>query len=89
MIVKNRDKNIRGKLIRQFNASGISIAPARPRRKEYVLTGGFITQKYGASQIPNSQAIQIEFSDTIRYKDSELKKKVIKVIAEILFENFF
>ena len=81
--------NIRGELIEKFSELGIEIAPGHPRRKEYVLTGGFITKQYGASQIPGSQALQIEFSDTIRYKDFTLRKKVIKTIAEIICKNIF
>jgi N-formylglutamate amidohydrolase len=86
---KDWDKNLRGLIIKRFLDLGIEIAPGNPRRKEYVLTGGFITQKYGASQIPKSQAIQIEFSDTIRYKDSQLRNIVLNTLSEIICDNVF
>ena len=65
----------------------IPIAPGRQRREEYVLTGGFTILKHGASQIPKSQAIQIEFSDRIRYKDENLKRIVVSSLAEVLFDE--
>jgi hypothetical protein len=86
---KEWSKNIRGELIKRFIDLGIEIAAGHPKRKEYVLTGGLIAQKYGASQIPKSQALQLEFSDTIRYQDMELRNLVISTIAEILCENIF
>ncbi len=86
---KDWSKNIRGRIIKRIIDLGIEIAPGHPRRKEYVLTGGLITQKYGASQIPKSQAIQLEFSDTIRYKDVDLREKVLKTLADIICENIF
>ncbi|MFX1453985.1 MAG: hypothetical protein ACFFDB_01285, partial [Promethearchaeota archaeon] len=49
---KEWGNNIRGKIIQNSLDLGISIAPGHPNRKEYALTGGFITKKYGASQIP-------------------------------------
>ena len=81
------DKNIRGNIIKKFLDISIPIAPGHPRRKEYVLTGGFITQKYGAAQIPKSQAIQIEFSDRIRFHDEDLKKLVLTSLAEVLIDE--
>jgi len=81
------DKNVRGQIINKFHELDIPIAPTHPRRKEYVLTGGFISQQYGASQIPESQAIQIEFSDIIRFHDKNLRTKVLKALAEILIEE--
>ncbi len=84
-----RDKNIRGKIIKQFLELDIPIAPGHPRRREYVLTGGFITRQYGASQIRKSQAIQIEFSDSVRNNDLNLRKLVIKTLSEVLIDNLF
>jgi len=79
--------NIRGKIIQKFLELEIPIAPGHPKRREYVLTGGYITKKYGASQIPKSQAIQIEFSDKIRIKDQELRELVLNSLADILVKN--
>lgn len=88
-IKKNEwSNNIRGNIINTFLDLEISIAPGHPGRKEYVLSGGYITQKYGASQIFNSQALQIEFSDRIRVHDEQLKKKVLNSLAEIIFDHF-
>ena len=85
---KDWGKNLRGKIIRKFNELTIPIAPGHHTRKEYVLTGGHIIQKYGASRIKNSQAIQIEFSDTIRLNDGELREKTLKSLAQLFFEEF-
>lgn len=79
--------NLRGKIIKKFINLGISIAPGHQRRREYALTGGFITQKYGASKIKNSQAIQIEFSDRVRIYDKNLRYKIISTLAELLFNE--
>ncbi len=84
---KNWGNNIRGKIIQRFLELGIPIAPGHPRRKEYVLTGGFITQQYGASKCPNSQAIQIEFSDRIRLFDKKLRTQVLRILAEIFYKE--
>ena len=84
---KDWDKNLRGDIIKQFVKLNIPIAPGHPRRKEYALTGGYITQKYGASQIDNSQSMQIEFSDRIRVIDEDLRTIVLKNLAKILLEN--
>ena len=84
---ENWGDNIRGKIIQKFFELKIPIAPGHPKRREYVLTGGFITKKYGASQIPKSQAIQIEFSDKIRIQDLELKELVLNSLAEILVKH--
>ena len=81
---KDWDTNIRGIIIKRFLDLNVPIAPGHARRKEYVLTGGYITQRYGASQIPKSQAIQIEFSDRVRLQDKDLKKIVLTTLAEIL-----
>jgi len=81
------NKNIRGKIIKKFLELNIPIAPGHQRRNEYVLKGGFTTLTYGASQIRNSQAIQIEFSDRVRYRDMELKKIVLSSLAEVLFNE--
>ena len=90
--VKNRDKNIRGLIIKKFLDLEIPIAPERLRRKEYVLTGGYTIQKYGASNIKASQAIQIEFSELIRIFDKELRNKALRGLSEVIvdfFSNFF
>lgn len=84
---KDWNKNIRGKIIKKFLELNIPIAPGHQRRDEYVLTGGFTILKYGASHIPNSQAIQIEFSDRIRYRDKNLKRTVVSSLAEVLFDE--
>ncbi len=83
----NLGENIRGKIINRFLKLGIPIAPGHPRRREYVLKGGFITQKYGANNITKSQSIQIEFSDRIRIHDKELRIKTLKCLAELLFNE--
>ena len=80
-------KNLRGKIIQEFLQLGIPIAPGHPRRREYVLSGGFITRQYGASQVSKSQTIQIEFSDRIRLHDKELKESVIRILTDILFKD--
>jgi N-formylglutamate amidohydrolase len=84
---KDWGKNLRGKIVRKFNELNIPIAPGYHTRKEYVLTGGYIIQKYGASRIKNSQAIQIEFSDAIRLYDKPLKVRTLKTLAQIFFED--
>jgi N-formylglutamate amidohydrolase len=84
---QDRDINFRGNIVKKFNDLNISIAPGHPRRREYVLKGGYIVQKYGASRIEDSQAIQIEFSDTIRLYDGELREKVLNSLAHLLFEQ--
>lgn len=65
----------------------IPIAPGRLRRKEYVLTGGYIIKQYGSSKIPGSQSIQIEFSDRIRLYDGDLKRKVLEALSEVLLDE--
>jgi hypothetical protein len=84
---QDRDRNFRGKIVKKFNELNIPIAPGLPKRREYVLTGGHIVQKYGARRIKDSQAIQIEFSDTIRLYDEELRKKALNSLAHLLFEE--
>ncbi|MFX0080529.1 MAG: hypothetical protein ACFE94_02150 [Candidatus Hodarchaeota archaeon] len=84
---KDWGKNIRGRIVEKFLELSIPIAPSHPKRGEYVLTGGYITKKYGASLIPNSQALQIEISDRIRVQDGELRKVVLNALAKILFED--
>ncbi len=84
----DRGKNFRGKIIKKFNELNIPIAPGLPSRREYVLTGGYIVQNYGASRIENSQAIQIEFSDTIRLYDEELREKTLNSLAHLFFNEF-
>ena len=84
---KEWGNNLRGKIIKRFLKLGIPIAPGHPRRNEYVLTGGFITQQYGASKIPNTQALQIEFSDRIRLVDNKLRSLVLHTLARVLLEE--
>ncbi|MFW9998529.1 MAG: hypothetical protein ACFE9Q_01330 [Candidatus Hodarchaeota archaeon] len=81
------ENNIRGKIIQSFLELDIPIAPGHPRRREYVLKGGYITRTYGAFNIPKSQAVQIEISDKIRLHDKELKEKVTEIFANIFFED--
>ena len=85
---KDWGKNFRGKIIKKFNDLNIPIAPGHPCRREYVLKGGYIIQNYGASRIRDSQAIQIEFSDTIRLYDEELRQKTLNSLAQLFFEEF-
>ena len=85
---KDWGKNLRGKIVKEFNNLNIAIAPGHHLRREFVLTGGYITAKYGASHIKNSQTIQIEFSDKIRLYDKELKKIVLSTLAELIYKEF-
>ncbi|MFX1313056.1 MAG: hypothetical protein ACFFHD_10635 [Promethearchaeota archaeon] len=84
---KDWDKNLRGDIIRKFIMLNIPIAPGHPKRKEYILTGGYITLQYGASKINNSQSMQIEFSDRIRVIDEDLRAIVLENLAKVLLEN--
>ncbi len=84
---KEWSETLRGKLVKKFIELTIPIAPGHPNRKEYILTGGFITSAYGASQIIKSRAMQIEFSDRIRVQDTHLKKKVLKALTSVLIEE--
>ena len=84
---KDWSKNLRGNIIRKFNELDIAIAPGHPRRREYVLTGGYIVNNYGARKIKNSQTIQIEFSDKIRLKDDILKENVLDILAQLLYNE--
>jgi N-formylglutamate amidohydrolase len=84
---KEHGNNVRGKIIKRFNKIGIQIAPGHHLRREYVLTGGFITKKYGVTYIKNSQSIQIEFSDKIRIHDKELRNRVLFNLAEIIIHE--
>lgn len=88
--VKKRDwgDNIRGEIIKKFIDLNISIAPGHPRRREYVLSGGYITKIYGPSQIKNSKTIQMEFSDRVRKHNRDLKNLILKSLAEIIFKYF-
>jgi hypothetical protein len=85
--VKNRANNLRGTIIKKFIELDIPIAPGHPRRKEYVLMGGYITQKYGASELEKSQAIQVELSDRIRIYDKELRNQVLGSLVEVLLSH--
>ena len=84
---KDWGKNLRGNIIKKFNELNVAIAPGHPRRREYVLTGGYIITNYGARRIKNSQTIQIEFSDKIRLKDDILKEMVLDVLAKLLYNE--
>lgn len=84
---KEWGNNLRGRIVQKFTDLNIPIAPSHPQRREYVLTGGYITKTYGASQIPNSQVIQIELSDKIRIQDLELRKEVQYALATIFVEE--
>ena len=81
-------KNLRGKIVKKFNKLNIAIAPGHHLRREFVLTGGYITTKYGASKIKNSQTIQIEFSDKIRLYDKELRDIVLSTLAKLFYKEF-
>ncbi|MFX1337392.1 MAG: hypothetical protein ACFFDK_02140 [Promethearchaeota archaeon] len=85
--IKYRDKNLRGEIIKNFINLNIPIAPGHPRRREYILTGGYITQKYGISEIPGSQTMQIEFSDKIRIYDKHLRNLILKSLADVLLKH--
>ena len=50
---------LRGRIIKKFIESEIAIAPGHYRSREFALTGGYITQNYGAQIIRGSQTIQI------------------------------
>ncbi|MHA1195082.1 MAG: hypothetical protein ACTSRH_03810 [Promethearchaeota archaeon] len=78
---------IRGKIIKLFLKEGIKIAPNKPVRREYVLTGGYIVNKYGAMNIKNSMTIQIEFSDDVRMNNLLLKEKVISILADAIYQE--
>ncbi len=84
---KEHGKNVRGKIVKRFNKIGIQIAPGHHLRREYVLTGGYITKTYGATNIKNSQSIQIEFSDKIRIHDKDLRSRVLFNLAEIIIHE--
>ena len=81
-------KNIRNLIIEELHKNNIFAAPVWPKQKEYVLTGGYITQKYGAENYNFSKSMQIEFSDDIRYNDEKLYLKVIRILSKTL-SNFF
>ena len=85
---KKRDQNIRGKIIDALLKNDIKVAPGHPKRKEYVLKGGYITKKYGASRYhKNSQTIQIEFSDEVRVNNGLLKEQILHILAEIFIDQ--
>ncbi|MFW9950899.1 MAG: hypothetical protein ACFFKA_12340 [Candidatus Thorarchaeota archaeon] len=85
---KDWGKSMRGKIVKAFNKDGILIAPGHHLRKEYVLTGGYITTKYGASSISRSQSMQIEFSDRVRIFDNFLRKIVLSRLVQILYDDY-
>ncbi|MFX1238179.1 MAG: hypothetical protein ACFFAS_12225 [Promethearchaeota archaeon] len=79
---KQWNNTIRGRLIYYLLDIGVAVAPGGQWAREIVLTGGYIIKQHGASSIPKSMAIQIEFSDKIRLRDNNLKEKALRVIAE-------
>jgi N-formylglutamate amidohydrolase len=81
-------KNIRGKLINNLLAQSILIAPSHRLRREYILTGGYITQKFGASEITGSHSMQLELSDDVRLKNENLRIKIVDTIASTLLEKY-
>lgn len=87
VLIKNRDKNLRGELIKKFLDLNVPIAPGHPKRKEYILTGGYTTQMYGISEIPGSQTMQVEFSDRIRIYDKKLRSKTLVALADVLLRH--
>lgn len=80
--------NIRGIIIKKFIELNIPIAPGHPRRREYALAGGYITQTYGSSNIPKSKTMQIEFSERVRILDKKLRKTVLQTLAEIIIAEY-
>ncbi|MFX0071399.1 MAG: hypothetical protein ACFFAO_09950 [Candidatus Hermodarchaeota archaeon] len=82
------ENTIRGKIIKRFLDLNIPIAPSHPRRREYILKGGYITQAYGPSKISKSKTMQIELSDRIRILNKKLRKTVLQTLAEIIVEEF-
>jgi hypothetical protein len=66
----------------------VPIAPGHPRRREYALVGGYITQTYGTSNISKSKTMQIEFSDRIRILNKKLRKTVLQTLAEIIIGEY-
>lgn len=85
---KDWGDNIRGTIIRKFIKLDVPIAPGHPRRREYALTGGFITQTYGSANISKSRTMQIEFSDRIRIINKKLRKTVLQALAEIIIGEY-
>ncbi|TFG30466.1 MAG: hypothetical protein EU532_00750 [Promethearchaeota archaeon] len=85
--IRDRDKNLRGAIIKKFLQLNIPIAPGHPRRREYILMGGYITQKYGISKISGSQSMQIEFSDRIRLIDKKLRNDVLISLSDVLLKD--
>ncbi|MGV9199159.1 MAG: N-formylglutamate amidohydrolase [Promethearchaeia archaeon] len=84
---KDWDKNLRGIIIKKCLEEKIAVAPGHPRRKEYVLKGGYITKKYGVKSFKASKAIQVELSDAIRLYDDSLLVKVLKIIGEAMISS--
>ena len=85
---EDKSKNIRNLIIEELNKNNILAAPVWPRQKEYILTGGYITQKYGAENYNFSKSMQIEFSDEIRCYNKNLCLKVIRILSKV-FSKFF
>lgn len=82
------DKNIRGRLLRHLLSLDIPMAPSHPKRKEYVLTGGFTTKNYGHQRFIGSEAIQIEFSERIRIEDKKLRNRVINSLTGFILDEY-
>jgi hypothetical protein len=80
-------KTLRGKIIQRFLDLGVPIAPGHPIRKEYILKGGYIVQKYGYSNIIKSRTMQIEFSERIRLSNEKLRNIVLENLAEIIIDE--
>lgn len=83
---KDWSRTLRGKIINDLLELKLPIAPGFPKRKEYVLTGGFITCHYGASNFPGSKAIQFEFSDRIRLCEKTLRESMLKSISRSIIQ---
>lgn len=79
----SKSKNIRNLIIEELNKYSILAAPVWPRQKEYILTGGYITQKYGAENFNFSKSMQIEFSDEIRCYNKTLCLNVISILSKV------
>jgi len=87
-IIDEKNNNIRNLIIKELYKNNILAAPIWPKLKEYVLTGGYITQKYGAENFNFSKSMQIEFSDEIRCNNKNFCLKVISILSKA-FVIFF
>lgn len=80
-----RNENIRGKIIEKMLQSNISTSPRHPKGREHVLTGGHAIKFHGKKKL--SDAVQLEFSDLIRMKKSDLRRRAVGNIADALINE--